>query len=170
MLLFVVYAMLVWYGSLRGRRRLSGYAVWIGGVLFLLLVNRLPLELARAYNFVEYVVVFRVLLYPYIALVGCVGLFLVRLPIDLPRGELHCKACRYDLSDLKHEVLSGEPCPECGATIEEAKSRAGRRLARKRLQNRNRKEPDELPGLSVEYAGSAADEPDDSARDDHQER
>ncbi|PHQ82702.1 MAG: hypothetical protein COB69_01095 [Phycisphaera sp.] len=169
MLLFVVYAMLVWYGSLRGRRRLSGYAVLIGGVLFLLLVNRLHLEVAKMYNFVEYVAVLRVLLYPYIALVGGIGFFLVRLPIDLPRGELHCKVCRYDLSDLKDEVFGGGPCPECGATIEEAKSRAGRRLARKRLQKRNREEPNEMPGLSLGIAGSTADEPDYSARDEYQE-
>jgi hypothetical protein len=165
MLLFVFYAVLVWYGAFRGRRRFVGLAVLLVGILFLLLVNRVHLEVARAYNYDEYVAVFRVLLYPYIIFVGSVSLFLVSLPIELPKGELHCKVCRYDLSDLKDEVLSGEPCPECGATIQEASSRGGRRLARKRLQLRNRSEPTELPGLNLGNSDSAADEPHNSTHD-----
>lgn len=170
MLLFVFYAVLVWYGAFRGRRRPVGFAVLVGGVLFLLLVNRVHLEIARTFNYDEYVAVFRVLLYPYIILVGAVSLFLVMLPIDLPRGELHCKSCLYDLSDLKEEIFAGDPCPECGSTMQEASSRSGRRRARKRFHIRSRKEPGELPGIRLGREVLPADEPDHSAEDENEQR
>lgn len=166
MLLFVFFAILVWYGSFQGRRRLGGIAALAGGMFVLLTVNAVHFRVAQIFGYEELVPVFRVLLYPYIALVGAVGLFMVTLPIDLPRGEIHCKACRYDLTDLKQEVLEGDPCPECGATIAEASTRKGRRLARKRRYARSRLAPEPMAGLRL---GLALDEPHEAARDEHQQ-
>ncbi len=167
MLLFVFFAVLVWYGSFQGRRRLGGLAALAGGLFVLLMVNAVHFRIAQIFEYEELVPVFRVLLYPYIVMVMCVGLFLVTLPIDLPRGEINCKACRYDLTDLKQEVLDGDPCPECGATLAEAATRKGRRLARKRRHARSKLAPEPVAGLTL---GLAAHEPDEAADDQHEHR
>ena len=168
MLLFVFFAILVWYGCFQGRRRMGGVAALLGGLLVLLMVNAVHFRVAQIFGYEHLVPVFRVLLYPYIALVGCVGLFMVTLPIDLPRGELHCKACRYDLTDLKQEVLEGDPCPECGATIAEASTRKGRRLARKRRHARNKLSPEPMLGLQLSSAPCQTHKPADD-QDEHRQ-
>lgn len=150
MLLFVFYAALVWYASFRGRRRVIGFAALAIGIFVLLVFNELHQVVAEAYDFDEYLVVFRVLLYPYIGIVALVGLFLVTLPIDLPRGELHCRACRYDLSDLKDEMALGLPCPECGMSAEDAATITSRRRARRRMRAEARRTPEIIPGLQVD--------------------
>jgi len=167
MLLFVAYAVLVWYGAFSGRRRIGGIAAIGAGLFLLFIVNRVHYDVARVFGYEQLVPVFRVLLYPYIALVGSVGIFLVLLPIDLPRGDLHCLACRYDLSDLREEVESGSPCPECGATLAEAKTRRGRRLARNRRHALSKLPQESLPGISL---ASAEGEAGEGARDQHQHR
>ena len=167
MLLFVANAVLVWYGAFSGRRRLGGLAATAAGLFLLFIVNRVHYDVARAFGYEQLVPVFRVLLYPYIVLVGSVGIFLVMLPIDLPRGDLHCLACRYDLSDLREEVESGSPCPECGATLAEAKTRRGRRIARKRRHAMSRCPQETLPGIRL---ASPEGEAGDGAGDQHQHR
>ncbi|GAB5495816.1 MAG: hypothetical protein Phyf2KO_08960 [Phycisphaerales bacterium] len=149
MLLFVFYAILVWYGALQGRRRVTGVCALAFGIFALVVFNTVHFRIAQHFGYEQYVPVFRVLMYPYMGMVGLVGLFLVTLPIELPRGEIHCKACRYDLTVLKPEFMEGAPCPECGATKEEATTRTGRRLARKRLQAKNKKLPEPMPGLRL---------------------
>lgn len=149
MLLFVFYAVLVWYGAFQGRRRLAGCAALLAGILVLIVFNKVHFHVAQIFGYEQYVPVFRVIMYPYIGMVAFVGLFLVTLPLELPRGEIHCKACRYDLTDLKMEFKAGAPCPECGSTQEEASTRAGRRLARKRLHAKNASDPEPVPGLRI---------------------
>lgn len=149
MLLFVFYAIFVWYGAFQGRRRLPGLCALGLGIFVLVVFNAVHFRIAQQFGYEQYVPIFRVLMYPYMGMVGLVGLFLVTLPIELPRGELHCKACRYDLTDLKAEFKDGAPCPECGATEEEAATRAGRRLTRKRLHTKNKMKPEPIPGLRL---------------------
>lgn len=167
MLLFVAYAVLVWYGAFSGRRRAGGFAAVGAGMFLLFTVNAIHLHVAQAFGYEHLVPVFRVLLYPYIAMVGLIGVFLVTLPIELPRGELHCRACRYDLSDLVQEVRAGSPCPECGATLAEASTRRGRRAARRRRHALGRVEMPSMPGIRV---GLGAQQPGDRADDQHQHR
>lgn len=162
MLLFVFFAVLVWYGAFTGRRRLGGIAALAAGIVVLLAINAVHYRVAQIFGYEHLVPVFRVILYPYIALVGAVGLFMVWLPIELPRGELHCRACMYDLSDLKVEVMGGDPCPECGATLAEASTRKGRRLARKRRHARGRLAPEPMMGIQLR---SAPQEAQDTAND-----
>ncbi len=155
MLLFVFFAVLVWYGAFTGRRRIGGIAALAAGMGLLFAVNMVHYRVAQMFGYEHLVPVFRVILYPYIVLVGSVGLFMVWLPIELPRGELHCRACTYDLSDLKVEVMGGDPCPECGATLAEAATRKGRRLARRRRHARSMQAPDPIPGIQL---GSAPEQ------------
>lgn len=169
MLLFVAFAVLVWYGAFSGRRRAGGFAAIAAGLLILLTINALHLHVAQAFGYERFVPVFRVLLYPYIVMVTAVGLFLVFLPIDLPRGELHCRACRYDLSDLKLEVTTGSPCPECGATLAEAATIKGRRTARRRRHAHSRRAHPPMPGIQISLAPPLApDEAHESAHDQHE--
>jgi len=171
MLLFVFFAMLVWYGSFVGRRRLGGLAALGAGLFVLFVVNAVHFRVAQTFGYEQYVPVFRVLLYPYTALVASIGIFMISLPIDLPRGEIHCKACRYDLTEIKQEVLEGDPCPECGSTIAEASTRRGRRSARKRRHARSRLAPEPMLGLQLDsQSGSAADQSDEAAGDEHEQR
>lgn len=167
MLLFVAYAVLVWYGAFSGRRRLGGFAAIGAGLFVLLTVNAVHLHVAQALGYEHLVPVFRVLLYPYIAMVVAVATFLVLLPIELPRGEIHCRVCRYDLSDLKEEVRAGSPCPECGTTLAEGLTRKGRRTAHRRRRAMSRLEPEPVTGISL---GLAPHQPHDRAQDQHEHR
>jgi len=53
-----------------------------------------------------------VLLIPYAALVGSVGLFIACLP--RPKEHWQCGKCRYDLRGLSVEIVY---CPECGRRL-----------------------------------------------------
>ena len=108
MLLFVFFAVLVWYGAFVGRRRLGGIAAIAAGIAVLLAINAMHFRVAQIFGYEHLVPVFRVILYPYIALVGAVGLFMVWLPIELPRGELHCRACRRSVPGVWRDACRGE--------------------------------------------------------------
>ena len=147
MLLFVVYAVLLCYGAFVGRRRFGGFAAIAAGMLVLVMVNTVHGHIARVFHYEQLLPVFRVLMYPYMGLVFVCGMFFAMLPIELPRGELHCRLCRYDLTDLLEEMYAGGRCPECGATLAQTHTRKGRRLARMQQRVRNLSEPEPMPGL-----------------------
>ncbi|MEL6311757.1 MAG: hypothetical protein AAFQ17_05220, partial [Pseudomonadota bacterium] len=130
MFLFVVYALVVWYASLRWRRRAAGFVVIVASLFGMHLFNMVHGDIAARFGYDENI--FRGLMYPYMVLVAGVGFYLFSFPRELPRGRVHCRACWFDLSD--HEDLTPEtPCPECGMTAIEAKTWKGRRAARRRL-------------------------------------
>ncbi len=130
MFLFVIYALFVWYAALRWRRRVAGFVVILTSLFGMHLFNMVHGDIADRFGYDENI--FRGLMYPYMVLVAGVGFYLFLFPRELPRGRVHCRACWFDLSD--HEDLTPDtPCPECGTTAIEAKTRKGRRAARKRL-------------------------------------
>jgi len=110
MFLFVVYALAIWYGALRWRRRWPGFVTVFLGMLGLLLLvdfhTWLNYQLGDRLN----LAVVRGLLYPYTGLVAAVGLFIAVLPRAAPPG--HCQRCCYDLSGL--DLEEAPSCPECG--------------------------------------------------------
>lgn len=163
MFLFVAYALIVWYASLKWRRRAAGLAAIIVALFGMHLFNMVHGDIARTFGYDENI--FRGLMYPYMALVAGVGLYLFSFPRELPRGRVHCRACWFDLSD--HEDLSPDtPCPECGTTANEAKTRKGRKAARRRLAHVGPTQPIQGLVLAPEPAASAAD---DANRDPNQQ-
>ncbi len=113
MIFFVAYAMLVWYGALLWRRRAWGFACVGGGFFGLLLVAWFHLKLNEWTEGGIFLPVFQSILYPYIALVVAVGLFIASLPTreQLAERDKLCVRCRYDLSGLDG---AQQRCPECG--------------------------------------------------------
>lgn len=109
MLLFVLYAVLVWYACARWRRRLLGFvcvAAGLGGVVGVAIFH---IHLNRWTGGRLYLPVLQSLLYPYGVLVTLMGVYIACLPRAMP--ALHCRKCQYDLAGLEEE----DPrCPECG--------------------------------------------------------
>ncbi|MGD9688182.1 MAG: hypothetical protein AB7K52_05605 [Phycisphaerales bacterium] len=116
MILFAVYAVIVWYLVAKNRRRVSGFAYAIGGAALAaaitwgvgVLMNiqsseRIP---GRGYQLAP----LWILMWAEAIIVGAVGLFIAALPRN-PIGR-HCSNCWYDTSGLRAPV-----CPECGRQI-----------------------------------------------------
>ena len=108
MLIFPIFATLVWALAMHWRRQWQSFAAVTGSILFLYLIFRLlyvwqehlpPLS-ALAYG---------ELLWPYIGLTGAIGYYICFLP--RPPTETQCRKCRYELSGLNPKGLN---CPECG--------------------------------------------------------
>ncbi|MEO1717636.1 MAG: hypothetical protein AAFR76_11045 [Planctomycetota bacterium] len=162
MFLFVVYALVVWYASLRWRRRAAGFVVIVASLFGMHLFNMVHGDIAARFGYDENI--FRGLMYPYMVLVAGVGFYLFSFPRELPRGRVHCRACWFDLSD--HEDLTPEtPCPECGMTAIEAKTWKGRRAARRRLAATGPAE--EIQGLVLNAERSPADDANSDAHKQH---
>jgi len=104
----VIYAVLVWYATMRWRRQWPSFAVVGAGVCVLAALGlSLPhADVGHGWDVFE---LFKVLLWPYAALVGGVGLFIACLPRRAKPGQ--CTDCYYDLSGLDPRGLR---CPECG--------------------------------------------------------
>ena len=107
---FVGYALIVWFGVCRHRRRFAGWVWLVAGVAGLIAVNWLYYELSVWTHGSIYLPVLQTLMYPYTAAVAAVGIFVVCLPRT---AGTNCHECGYDLVNLD-EV---DRCPECGTPI-----------------------------------------------------
>ncbi|MEM7622523.1 MAG: hypothetical protein AAF235_04905 [Planctomycetota bacterium] len=108
--LFVGYALLVWYFAARYRRTIVAHAANAVGLIGLLGVNTLHTKLNDWTQGDIYLPVLQSLMYPYTAFVAGVGLYIACLP---RRSAIGCSFCGYDLHGL---AKPGAPviCPECG--------------------------------------------------------
>ena len=109
MFLFVIYAALFWWLSVKHRRTWTGFAWAIGGFLGLCLLGYIHYRMDIWTNHRIYLPVLQTILYPYAALVLIVSLFLASLPPKF-RG-IACRQCGYDLTGLE---VARPRCPECG--------------------------------------------------------
>jgi len=108
--LFIIYAVGIWFAAGRWRREWRGLLSVVGGVAGVLLVGYLHIRLNEWTKGGIYLPVLQSILYPFGALVGFVGLFIVTLPrTQIPSS---CSRCGYDLQGQEE---SPPICPECGA-------------------------------------------------------
>jgi hypothetical protein len=105
MLLFPLYAALVWYGCYRYRRQFLGFAVYIAGVLGLITLAYLDVRLMRWFFNTDASPGLLFLLCAEAGLVALVGGFVVCSPRT--RSVIPCRDCGYELSGLD------DPNPRC---------------------------------------------------------
>lgn len=149
---FVGYAMLVWYLSARYRRTLLAYACAISGAALLVVLSYAHWVLGRAHP--ELMIQgMQILMYPYTAAVGGVGLFIASLPRRYAEGC--CRGCGYNLEGLGHPVAS---CPECGRAV------APTRVVRYRESGARR---DDLRAGDVRVESAAPGTPGPAGDQDH---
>ena len=115
MFIFILYAVLVWWGAYHWRRHALGFAVVGTGGLILFATAWFHTKVGEWTEGRIYVPVLQSILYPYIALVLLVGLCFAFAPTHtggrLVRTHKRCKGCGYDLRGLPD---SQTVCPECG--------------------------------------------------------
>ncbi|MBC7770881.1 MAG: hypothetical protein H7210_00165 [Pyrinomonadaceae bacterium] len=110
MLLFPLYAGIMWLLAAKWRREWKGFAVVLGGTLFMLFIEYTLYKLG-ALNIGSIDPGGALgLLVPFTVFVSAVGLFIACQPRSAP-SEVHCKTCFYDLTGLDPVELT---CPECG--------------------------------------------------------
>ena len=108
---FVGYAMFVWYLSARYRRTLLAYACAVAGSALLVVLSYAHWVLGQAHPDLM-IQGMQILMYPYTAAVGGVGLFIASLPRRYEEGR--CHGCGYNLEGLTRPVAS---CPEGGRAV-----------------------------------------------------
>jgi hypothetical protein len=109
-LLFVVYAVIVWYFAMVYRRRWPGFLAVALGLVGMLVINHLH---TRFSDFMRNSIskpVMQVLLYAETALVPAVGLYIALLPRGRMSGR--CPHCGRDLTDVD---TAASACPGCAA-------------------------------------------------------
>lgn len=109
MILFVVYAVFIWYVSFRYRRSLAGIGVFFAGLAGIALVGGFHYQLNEWTGGKIYLPVLQILLYPYAGLVAFISAYLWIMPRR--PAENHCVSCGYSLRGLE---LDQPTCPECG--------------------------------------------------------
>jgi len=107
--LFIIYALAVWFAAGKWRRQWLGLLIVLGGIAGVLLVGYLHIRINDWTKGGIYLPVLQSILYPFGALVGFVGFFIVILPRHVPITD--CRACGYD---LRGQELAPIVCPECG--------------------------------------------------------
>lgn len=110
MILFAVYALVIWYLTMRLRRRVAGFVIAVvGGLAAYYLGRWLPGMLPSWLIDREGYMGISWLFYAEAGVVTGIGVFIACLPrpLDYP----HCPYCRYDLRGLEGEATL---CPECG--------------------------------------------------------
>ncbi|MEO1007835.1 MAG: hypothetical protein AAFX79_04670 [Planctomycetota bacterium] len=170
MLLFVPYALLVWYGACRWRRRWLGVACVAVGELGILGFMLLHTQMNAWVSYDMYLPVLQFLLWGYLILIGLVGFFVVAIP-HRPAAWC-CQKCGYDLTGVPGFA---EQCPECGveydrATAEAAERRAAAVVERPAAAESRSRDVREILGRSrlgqAESGRSAAELP-DATNDEH---
>lgn len=144
MFAFAVYAIAVWFGAYRWRRRVLGFALVVLGLAILGGVAWGHYQLNILSNGRLFLPLLQVLLYPYAALVFAGGVFLACMP---PRRPGACDTCGYDLTGL---YLESTRCPECGSASVSPLAPPGAN-----------------PGVT---AGSPPEDAEDDAKHEHTER
>lgn len=110
LVLFPLYAFLVWYACLRWRRRVLGVAALAMGIMLIALLAHLDLAIRRWLHMTDTGPLFRFMLYAEGGMVGMVGALLVLLP-PTRRAQTPCRRCGYELLGLDD---ANPTCPECG--------------------------------------------------------
>src|SRR5262245_59091878 len=110
MILFPIYAVVIWYLCFRWRRQWIGWGCLVLGLAGVGLLGWVHRTLNTAF-FGEDVnpLLFQILLVAEAALVLVMGGFSVTLPIEV--AEVPCRRCHYDLAGLEDD---NPTCPECG--------------------------------------------------------
>lgn len=111
---FVGYAMLVWYLSAKYRRSVLAFACVLTGVALLAVLSYGHWMIGKVHP--ELMIQgMQILMYPYTAAVGLVGLFISSLPHRHPEGC--CHACGYNMAGLPRQDHPSRTasCPECGS-------------------------------------------------------
>ncbi len=123
-LLFVFYAVAVWYGAVRWRYNWRAFAWVTGGLLGVLAVIQFHVLLNAWTNYEIYLPVLQTLLWSYLLLVGMVGFFIACIPHA--RKAWCCERCHYDLTGVPGFA---SVCPECGTPIDDTTLRAAEQRA-----------------------------------------
>jgi predicted RNA-binding Zn-ribbon protein involved in translation (DUF1610 family) len=114
MFLFIVYAVLVWWGAFHWRRHVLGFASVLGGSGVCVLLGMGHTWMGNATDGQIFMPVFQGLLYPYTALLLSVGLCFAVAPAHTGgRTAVNsplCRGCGYDLTGLERRARK---CPEC---------------------------------------------------------
>ncbi|GEM_PF-1897475 len=154
---FVGYALLIWFGSAKHRRSLIGLGVVASGVGGLVVISYAHWLMGEYYP--ELMIQgLQILMYPYIAVVGAVGLFIASMPRPAPVGA--CRGCHYDLQGIDTSITK---CPECGHKID-TEALVWHRPSGTPRENLRVGDP------GVALAGSAADRAGGGAADEDQPR
>lgn len=173
MLLFVFYAVAVWYGAVRWRRGWRAFAWVTVGLLGVLAVIQFHVLLNRWTNYEIYLPVLQTLLWSYLLLVGAVGFFVACIP--QARGPWCCQGCGYDLTGVPGFT---DRCPECGAEYDEEVAEAALARAASMVSapiatgpsRAPRDMADVLSHTSLSHRDSAAHHPPRAARDQDERR
>jgi RNA polymerase subunit RPABC4/transcription elongation factor Spt4 len=124
MILFPIYAVVIWYLCFRWRRHWIGWACLVLGLAGVGLLGWAHRMLNTAI-FADEVnpLLFQILLVAEAALVLVMGGFSVTLPVEV--ADVPCRRCRYDLAGLE---VDNPTCPECG--MQHAARKVRRRACR----------------------------------------
>ncbi|MCC6426734.1 MAG: hypothetical protein IT435_07920 [Phycisphaerales bacterium] len=116
MMIFVVYAALVWYAAAKWRRQWLSFVIVTLGVGLILAIMLSGRRLAEWTGIPILQMMVNGLLYPYIFLLGFIGYFIALIPRPPGEGSKRpCEHCGYDL--IGHDDSATPICPECGEPI-----------------------------------------------------
>ncbi|MDX2130903.1 MAG: hypothetical protein SFY69_02475 [Planctomycetota bacterium] len=118
MFIFPLYAVLVWYGCFKWRRRFLGVASLVAGLGGVLLLGWVDVQVSRWLTSEFPMPGFLLLLAGEGGIMLLVGSYLVALPRE--RVRVPCRGCRYELDGLEH---ANPTCPECGLAHAASKPR-----------------------------------------------
>jgi hypothetical protein len=125
-ILFLFYAVLVWFFCFRWRRQWMGLVAVSAGVACVFLMSMMVHSISRWFQRAGLGTGADVRLFDYLLMVeagvvGVVGLFIVFLPRE--RVETPCRRCGYELAGLE---VANPTCPECGLAYAAVRVRRGR--------------------------------------------
>jgi|GEM_PF-2264360 len=148
MLLFVFYAVAVWYGAVRWRHNWRAF-IWVGcGLVGVLLAIQFHTLLDTWTRQDIYLPVLQALLWSYLLLVGSVGFFVACIPPA--RGPWCCEKCGYDLTGVPGFA---DVCPECGVLISDEVAYAAERRGRSKVSAPIPAEPSRAPRDMADVLG-----------------
>lgn len=125
-IVFAIYAAIVWWQVAKHRRTLAGFVIafvgagfaagftWVLGVLLQSIASS-QIDAGRAVTIKPYQLApLWILMWAEVIIVGSVGLFIASLP-RRPAG-VHCRHCWYETHGLP-AAPGGAVCPECGRML-----------------------------------------------------